>query len=150
MMRLMATQAEAGQLSLVHNAKQPSSFNSEHWRRGYNPNLAFVSHKIAPLSTKMILEPNPRSQHRPIGIKVKAAIAPTSKIFHRRFNFKRANWKRFKHEVEHKLENIDPIPENYDRFANVVGLPARHNIPCGCHSYCIPGLTPSDKDLYSK
>ena len=74
-----------------------------------------------------------------------------SKIFCERFNFKRANWKGFKDGVEHKLESINFTPENYDRFANVVGLAAHHNISSGCHSnYHIPGLTPSGKDLYSK
>ena len=71
-------------------------------------------------------------------------------MFSRCFNFNGANRKGFKDKVEHKLESIDPTPENYDRFANVVGLAAHHNIPRGCHSNYIPGLTPSGKCLYSK
>ena len=39
--------AEASQLSLLHNAKLPKSFNRERRKRGYNFNIAFVSNSIA-------------------------------------------------------------------------------------------------------
>ena len=54
--------AEASQLSLEHNAKLPKSFNSGRWKRGYNPDIALVSHSIASLSKKLVLEPLARSQ----------------------------------------------------------------------------------------
>ena len=84
--------AKASQLSLVHNAKLPKSFNTGLWKRGYNPDIAFVSHCIASLSKKLVLEPLLRSQHRLIGITVTLAVSTASVPNRRRFNLKKANW----------------------------------------------------------
>ena len=41
---------------------------------------------------KIVIEPIPRSQHRPIGVQVNAAITVQTVPFRRRFNLKKANW----------------------------------------------------------
>ena len=91
---------DINQLSLIHDPKLPSSFHSARWRRGYNPDLAIVTSNIAGLCQKIMMDPIPSSQHRPIGIQVNAAVRPTSVPFKRRFNYRKADWKRFTSELE--------------------------------------------------
>ena len=142
--------ADKQQLNLIHDPKQPKSFHSSRWRRGYNPDLVFASNDIASLCHKMVMEPIPRSQHRPIGIQVKAAVSPASVPFRRRFNYKKANWNGFSSDLDTAIENIEASPENYDQFVNAIKVSSRKNIPRGCRTKYIPGLTPEAADLYDE
>ena len=76
---------EAFNFSLIHDAKLPKYFDSARWKRGYNPDVAFVSTRIASTCQIGVLDPIPRTQHRPITTRspVTAAHCP----FRRRFFF---------------------------------------------------------------
>ena len=58
---------DANQLSLTHHAKLPPSFHSARWRH-YNPDLAVVTSDIAGQCKKIVMDPIPQTQYRPIGI----------------------------------------------------------------------------------
>ena len=77
--RLVEQWSETNQLSLVHGAKQPKSFNSKRWQQGYNPD--FVSYSIAHLAEKDVMDAIPKTQHRPISIKLNASIRPRNVLF---------------------------------------------------------------------
>ena len=133
--------AEGENLSLIHDPKLPASFNSGRWKRGYNPDLIFVSDTISHLCTKEIGQPIPNTQHRPIICKIMAAIHPKKVPFKRRFNFQKANWKDFAKTLDENMISIDPKPENYEFLIKHVKTSARKHIPRGCKEYHIPGLT---------
>ena len=101
-------------LELIHALKQPSSFNSQRHKRGYNPDLLFASQEIAPNFNKITLDAVSRSQHRPIALKISPLISPKNTYFKCRFNFGKANWKGFKAESDSVILRLKPKPENYD------------------------------------
>ena len=113
--------ADAHHLSLIHDPKLPCNIGS--------------------LSSKAVLEPIPHTQHRPIAILINAAVTSTTTPFRRRFNFKMANWNAFSTDLDTRICDIDPSPENYDRFVKVVHATAGKHIPRGCRKNYVPGLT---------
>ena len=136
------TWAEKQRLSLIHDPELPSSFNSGRWRRGYNPDIIFATNRIAGCCNKIVMEPIPRSQHRPIGVQVDEAITVQTVPFRRRFNLKKANWEQYAYQLDAAVENIPTTAECYDQFVNALRKLDRKNIPRGCRRNYVPGLTP--------
>ena len=118
-------------MSLIHDPKLPSSFHIGRWRRGYNPDIIFATNRIAGCCNKIVMEPVPRSQHRPIGVQVNAAITVQAVPFRRRFNLKKANWEQYAYQLDAAVENIPATAECYDQFVNALRKVARKNIPRG-------------------
>ena len=139
--------AENQRLSLIHHPELPSSFNSGRWRRGYNPDISFATNRIAGCCNKIVMEPVPRSQHRPIGVQVNAAITVQAVPFRRRFNLNKANWEQYAYQLDAAVENIPSTAECYDQFVNALRKVARKNIPRGCRRNYVPGLTPESIEL---
>ena len=61
-----------------------------------------------------------------------------SSAFRRRFNFKKTNWNAFSTDLDTRICDIDPYPENYDRFVKVVHATARKHIQRGCRKNYVP------------
>ena len=128
-------------LQLIHDSKLPCSFSSARWKKGYNPDLMFVSERICQLSSKEIGDPIPSSQHRPVILKVKGAVRLVATPFKRRFNFRRADWGCFAAGVDAAITGLNDVPESYDDFIGLIRRISRKTIPRGCRtSYC-PGLS---------
>ena len=53
----MEAWADASNFSLIHDAKLPKYFDSARWKRGYNPDVAFVSTRIASMCQRDVLDP---------------------------------------------------------------------------------------------
>ena len=140
--------ADSNRLSLIHNAKLPKSFNSAIWKKGYNPGLIFVSSNISDMREKSVLDPIPRTQHRLICVTVHPVIVPQHSPFRRRFNQRKANWDDFSTDFNEAFEEVERIPENYDRFIGLVRVVSRRHIPGGCRTNYIPDLTEESQSLY--
>ena len=64
-------------LSLIHNAKQPNSFNSAIWKKGCTQiSLIFVSLNISDMYEKSVSDPIPRTQCCPTCVTVNLVIVP--------------------------------------------------------------------------
>ena len=115
--------AEPNNLSLIHNAKLPKSFNSTIWKKGYNPDLIFAPSNISNMCEKSVLDPIPPTQHRPICVSVNPVAQPTT--FRRRFNLKKRDWEGFSADLDSNIEEVDAIPENYERFVEMLRMASR-------------------------
>lgn len=57
-------------LTLLHDVEDPTSFQSAHWKRGHNPDLALNSYRNFLNIDKSVGNPLPRIHHRPIIIDI--------------------------------------------------------------------------------
>jgi|UniRef100_A0A2S2Q5Y5 hypothetical protein len=111
----LETWAVSEELSLIHDHKLPPS-----GKRGYSPDIIFVSEAISIQCFKKMCEPIPSTQHRPIKCDISAAIKPNFVPFKRRFNFRKADWTAFAKELDEKIGCIAPTSDNYDQFVEIV------------------------------
>ena len=140
--------ADSNSMSLIHNAKLQKSFNSAIWKKGYNPDLIFVSSNISDMCEKSVLGPIPCTQHRPICGTINPITVSQPTTPRRRFNLKKANWDGFSTEFDAAIEEVNSIPEKYGRFIKLLCVVSKRHIPRGCISNYIPGLTEESKSLY--
>ena len=54
----------------------------------------------------------------------------------------------FSTDFDEAIEEVEPIPENYDRFIGLIRVVSRRHIPRGCRTNYIPGLTKESQSLY--
>ena len=109
-----------------------------------------LAKKLLPTATKLPFDAIPRSQHRPIAVKISPLISPQNTYFKRRFNFRKANWKVFKTESDSLISRFKPKPQIYDKFVKLLKKSARKYILRGYQIDYIPGLTKETKLLYDK
>lgn len=141
--------AQGEDMVLIHNNKLPPSFNSDRWKKGYNPDLIFVSDSISQLCTKKMGDPIPNTQHRPIICQIEAAVRPNIVPFQRRYNFMKAKWNLFLEDLDSSIENLEPLLEHYEPFVEKVKYISRKHIPRGCRTHHIPGLSSEIMDNYN-
>ena len=135
--------------TLIHDAKLPKSFNSARWKLGYNPDLIFASDSIANMCKKSVMDPVPHTQHRPISVSVQPVVVPQPTPFLRRFNLRKVDWNGYSTELDNRIEDVEPIPSNCNRFVENVGVASSRPIPIGCRTDYVQGLTDVSKNLYA-
>ena len=109
--------ADSCDLTLTHNAKLSKSFNSARWKRGYNPDLIFVSESIANRCVKSVIEPIPHTQRRLICARENLVVVAHLAPFRRRFDLRKADCDGYLTELDKRIEDVEPIPEK-----NMMGL----------------------------
>ena len=62
--------------------------------------------------------------------------------------FWKAKWDDFSTDFDEAIEEVEPIPANYDRFIGLVRVVSRRHIPRGCRTNYIPGLTKESQNPY--
>ena len=91
---------------------------------------------------------DPKSQNRPIAIKIKASVSPQEIPFRRRYNLKKVDWEGLATSVDMGITDIIPSLDNYGTFVDLVKNASRQNIPRGCRTSYICGLTDKTKEVY--
>jgi len=133
--------ASASGLNLLHDPKQPDSFHSCRWNTGTNPDLAFVN-LAGPLPHRTILEPFPKSQHRPSLIPPINPIEPLTAKPVLRWNFRKARWEHFTNLTELGADSLPDPSSNadtaYSAFCQLLHSSARMSIFRGCRRQYIP------------
>ena len=130
--RPRGSMGDASNFSLINDAQLPKSFDSARWKRGYNPDVAFVSTRIASMCLWGVLDPIPRTQHCPIKITIRSPVTATHCPFRRHFNVKKANLSKFTNEIYQAIANIPAHPNHYNDCVDLLKKAARHNILSGC------------------
>ena len=96
---------------------------------------------------KSVMDPIPHTQHRPICVSVQPVVVPQSTPFRRCFNSRNADWNGYSTELDNSIEDVEPIPSNYNRFVENVRVASRRHIPRGCRTDYVQGLTAESKNL---
>ena len=96
-----------------------------------NPDLIFASSSTDNMCVKSVLNPNLHTQHLPICVTVNPVLVSRPTAFRRRFNLRKANWSGYATDVDILIEEVDPIPETYERFVEVIRVTSRKHIPRG-------------------
>ena len=97
---------------------------------------------------KSVLNHIPHTLYRPICVTVNPVLVSPPTAFRRRFNLRKENWSRYATDVDILIDEVDPTPENYERFVEAMRVTSRKHIPRGCRSHYIPGLSEESKSLY--
>ena len=128
--------ALAADLQLLYDPKQSDSFHSRKWNSTTTSDLAFAN--ISPSPERLVLNPFPKSQHRPSLISPVNPIRPIPSKAARKWNFQKANWLRFTRLVDNKIRRL-PEPASadfgtsYTSICKVLLMTAKRIIPRG---YC--------------
>jgi len=136
--------ATSNNLGLLYNPKETASFFSRGWNVGTNPDLAIVSlGQDSRLPDRRVLGKFLRSQHRPSLITSPRFKVPAHSDPVKRWNFCKADWKRFCLLTGESVERLPPpntpdIKRAYQDFCKSLLSAAKQFIPRGRQKNYVP------------
>ena len=60
---------------------------------------------------------------------------------------RKAKWDDFSTDFDEAIDEVKPIPENYDIFIGVICVVSRRHMPRGCGTDFMPGLTEEPQSI---
>ena len=114
------------------------------------PDLIFVSERMANMCGKSVMEPIPHTKHRQICARANPVVVAHPIPFRRRFNLRKADLNGYSTELDKLIEDVEPIPGKSGGFVEKVRVASRRYIPRGCRTNYIPGLSEESKRLYEE
>jgi hypothetical protein len=101
-------------------------------------------------TSRCVLNGFPHSQHRPVLITVGIQIPLSHTIQKPRWNFQKANWKKFQNQVEQTARWIPPTCNNYQRFVGAIKSAAKKSIPRSFRKEYTTCWSSTTNNLYEK
>ena len=134
----------SGQLALLYNAKDGSSFYSGRRNTGTNPDLAFAS--VGPnsrLPDRRVLDKFPRSQHRSSLITPQRFAMAMPSMPVKRRNFRKAKWSHYIALTNKFAKTLLPpnsldVDAAYQDFSNIIKKATKKTIPRWYRNIYIP------------
>lgn len=138
---LLLDWANNNSFELIFDAKDKKSFFSKVHHTETNPDLCFVSRCLLRNDgvKRFVLDDFPRSQHRPIFIKIGLSIHLVNSYPKPRWNFSKAKWNEFSNEMDYIINKIPPKVKNYGRFIKLVSKIGKKHIPRGFRDRSLVG-----------
>ena len=140
------------QLILINQPDDTHTFYSRAWRTTSTPDLALATDDIAKTTTRDVSSQLGGSDHKPIILYIeeeRRTISPKPKP---RWNYKKANWGKFKHTLDDYCSKLDPRGQNLNQqtelFRQAVMKAARNSIPRGSRKNYKPGWSPYLQQLH--
>ena len=81
------------------------AFNTARWKRGYYPDLIFVSESIANMCGKSVMEPMSHTPPRPICACANPVVVEYLTLFRRRINLRKADWNGYSTELNKLIKD---------------------------------------------
>jgi len=139
---------------MLYNPKETASFFSRRWNVGTNPDLAFASlGQDSRLADRRVLGTFPRSQHLPSLIMPPRFKVPAHSNPVKRWNFRKADWKRFCLLTGESVKRLPPpdtpdIERAYQDFCESLLSAAKQCIPRVRRKNYVPCWDKECKTLY--
>jgi len=131
-------------LGLLYNQKTTASFFSHRWNAGTNPDLAFANFgQDSRLPDRRVLGKFPKPQRRPSLITPPTLKVPVHSDPVKRWNLRKADWKRFCLLTDESVERLPPpdtsnIERAYQNFCESLLAAAKQCIPRGRWKNYVP------------
>ena len=127
----------------LYDPKQSPTFFSGRWKKGTNPDLTLCSNADGAIPIREVLNPFPRSQHRPSLIFTPPILPFVKSRPMPRWNFPKADWDKFRLLTDKCADNLPtPTKDNlnlaYSEFTTLLKAAAKDSIPRGYRKSYIP------------